>query len=95
MIPEGRMSTRTPQAPAKKPADSSTEFQLHKSQSRAPSDLTNLVDYTEFRLELYISQIVDQQQRLTLEDILASYREGTVSVAWKAGKPVWIKVKKS
>ena len=85
------MSTRNPQIPGRKPGDACTEFQLHKSQINN-SGKRNLFDYTEFRLKLYITQINDEQQKLTLQEILNSYKKGLVAVAWKSGKPVWINV---
>jgi hypothetical protein len=88
---ESCMSTRNPQTPGRKPGDACTEFQLHKSQ--LPTSLRrNLLDYTEFRLRLYISQVKDEQQRLSLTEVLTSYKKGLVAVAWKSGKPVWLKV---
>lgn len=90
---EYSMATRSPQAPGRKPGEVCTDFQLHKSQIPT-SDKRNLFDYTEFRLKKYISQVRDEQQKSTLEDILLKYRKGLVAIAWKAGKPVWILVTK-
>jgi hypothetical protein len=88
------MTTRNPQVPGRKPGDTCTEFQLHKSQIAPGGAKKNLVDYTEFRLKLYITQVTDEQQRLALEQVLASYKKGQVAVAWKSGKPVWISITK-
>ena len=88
---ESCMSTRNPQAPGRKPGDSCTEYQLHKSQLPR-ADKRNLFDYTEFRLRLYISSVTDETQRITLKDILASYKKGWVAIAWRSGKPIWLKV---
>lgn len=90
---ESCMSTRNPQTPGRKPGESCTEFQLHKSQLPGTSK-RNLFDYTEFRLKLYITQVKDEQQRITLENVLTSYKKGLVAVAWRGGKPVWISVTK-
>ena len=87
------MATRSPQVPGRKPGEICTEFQLHKSQILA-ADKRNLFDYTEFRLKKYISQVNDEQQKTTLEEILLKYRKGMVAVAWKSGKPIWILVTK-
>lgn len=89
---EYSMATRNTQGPGRKPGEVCTDFQLHKSQ--IPSDKSNLFDYTEFRLKKYITQVRDEQQKSTLEDILLKYRRGLVAVAWKGGKPVWISVTK-
>lgn len=90
---EYSMATRSPQAPGRKPGEVCTDFQLHKSQILA-SDKRNLFDYTEFRLKKYILQVTDEQQKMTLTDILSQYKRGQVAVAWKAGKPIWISVTK-
>ena len=87
------MATRNTQGPGRRPGEVCTDFQLHKSQIPT-SDKRNLFDYTEFRLKKYISQVRDEQQKSTLEDILLKYRKGLVAIAWKAGKPVWILVTK-
>lgn len=90
---EYSMATRSPQAPGRKPGEVCTDFQLHKSQILG-SVCNNLFDYTEFRLKKYITQVRDEQQKSTLEDILIKYRKGQVAVAWKGGRPVWITVTK-
>jgi hypothetical protein len=87
------MATRTPQGPARKPGESCTEFQMHKSQLSLLSR-RNIFDYTEFRLRRYVLQLKDEQQRLTLTKILKDYIQGLVAVAWKSGKPVWLPVTK-
>jgi hypothetical protein len=95
MKTEIHMSTRNPQhASGRKPGDACTEFQFHKSQISLPLNKRNLFDYTEFRLKLYISQIVDEQQKMTLMNVLTAYKKGQVAIAWKSGKPVWIAVTK-
>lgn len=90
---EYSMATRNTQGPGRKPGEACTDFQLHKSQILGSSG-RNLFDYTEFRLSKYILHITDEQQKLTLIDILTQYRRGLVAVAWKAGRPVWITVTK-
>lgn len=90
---EYSMATRNIQGPGRKPGEACTDFQLHKSQILGSSG-KNLFDYTEFRLNKYIQHITDEQQKLTLTDILAQYRKGLVAVAWKGGRPVWITVTK-
>lgn len=87
------MSTRSPQPPGRKPGETCTEFQFHKSQLQT-TIRRNLYDYTEFRLSLYIKQVTDEQQRITLENVLASYKKGQVVVAWRSGKPVWVPMTK-
>jgi hypothetical protein len=87
------MATRSPQTPGRKPGEVCTDFQLHKSQIPG-SDKRNLFDYTEFRLNRYILQVTDEQQKTTLVNVLENYKKGKVAVAWKAGKPVWISITK-
>lgn len=79
--------------PGKRPGESCTEFQLHKSQTSL-LNLKKVFDYTEYRLERYIDLMSDVQQKMTLESILKEYVLGLVAVAWKAGRPVWIRVTK-
>lgn len=90
---EYSMATRFPQAPSRRPGEVCTDFQLHKSQI-PNADRRNLFDYTEFRLKKYIEQLRDEQQKMTLEEILIKYRKGSVAVAWKSGKPLWISITK-
>ena len=89
---ESGMATRTPHPFTRKPGESCTDFQFHKSQSFG--DKRNLFDYTEFRLKLYISQVTDEQQKQTLVEVLSNYKKGLVAVAWKIGKPIWINITK-
>jgi len=70
-----------------------TEFQLHRSQNPL-TFLKNVLDYSEHRLKRYIDHVVDEQQKFTLISVLKEYRAGLVAIAWKAGKPVWLKVTK-
>jgi hypothetical protein len=53
-----------------------------------------VLDYSEFRLKKYIEQVTDEQQKFTLISVLKEYKAGLVAIAWKAGKPVWLKVTK-
>jgi len=71
-----------------------TEFQLHKSQLSAV-ELKSIIDYTEKRLQAFIDNAVDNQQRDTLLQVLDNYRKGNIAVAWKAGKPVWTQIVKA
>jgi len=73
--------------------EKSTEFQMHKSQLSA-TNIKKVLDYTEYRLRIFVQRISDDQQRETLLNIIKKYCKGEVAVAWKAGKPVWINVTK-
>lgn len=85
------MATRTPKTPGSKSRESCTEFQLHKSQTSV-TDTRRLIDYTSHRLMRYIEATADEQQRLTLQNLLQEYKTGKVAIAWKSGKPIWMKV---
>lgn len=80
--------------PSWKFGDHTTEFQLHKSQLTV-SSVKRIIDYTEFKLKLFIKTVTDMQQKETLIKVLESYKRGLVAVAWKSGKPVWINVTKN
>ena len=92
---EAPMATRNPVTPGRKPGETCTDFQLHKSQLFTGSmSKRNIFDYTEFRLMRYIEKIKDETQKATLSKILKDYKSGMVAVAWKCGKPVWLSITK-
>lgn len=79
----------------RKPGDSCTEFQLHKSQLNTGGlSKRNIFDYTEHRLKFYISKLKDESQKETLVKVLKAYKQGLMAVAWKSGRPVWIEMTK-
>lgn len=84
------MATRTPRDQGKKPGEHCTEFQMHKSQQTGNS--RKIIDFSEHKLRLYIKDILDEQQRVTLKGILSDYKAGKVAIAWKAGRPVWLSI---
>ena len=89
------MSTRFPKNTKVRPGEC-TEFQLHKSQQNIFDGILDKVfDYTEYRLLKYIDRVKDAQQRLILVALLHDYTIGDVAIAWKRGKPVWVKVSKA
>lgn len=72
-----------------------TEFQLHKSQLTVFNGILNKIcDYSEYKLACYIDETIDKQQKLILIALLRDYKLGHIAIAWKHGKPVWIKVVK-
>lgn len=85
------MATRNPKLPGRKPGESCTEFQLHKSQLPY-FNLKSIFDYTEYRLIRYIEEVEDDQQEITLKKLLDDYKHGKVAIAWKGGKPSWLNV---
>lgn len=88
------MATKMPKKTKMKPGES-TDFQLHKSQLTIFSGILHRVfDYTEHKLRKHISTVKDEQQKLTLRELLRDYITGNVAVAWKKGQPIWIKVSK-
>jgi hypothetical protein len=88
------MATKIPKKAKMKPGES-TDFQLHKSQLTIFSGILHMVfDYTEHKLRKHINIVKDEQQKLTLRELLKDYITGNVAVAWKKGQPIWIKVSK-
>jgi hypothetical protein len=70
-----------------------TEFHLHKSQQTVFNGLLHkIVDYSEIRLRKHIEKIEDIQQKLILKNLLEDYVSGEVAIAWKRGRPIWVKV---
>lgn len=94
MKSDASMATRSPQMSGRKPGDVTTEFQLHKSQLQVDVKRRTLFDYSAFRLQRYIENLKDDNQRKTLTDILKKYKQGLVAIAWRRGQPVWINVTK-
>jgi len=77
-----------------KPGDVTTEFQLHKSQLQVDVKRRTLFDYSAFRLNRYIEQLKDENQRKILGEVLRKYKLGLVAIAWRRGQPVWLNVTK-
>ena len=69
-----------------------TEYQLHKSQLSNCIE-QNIFDYTEYKFLKYMENF-DNEKQLILINVLASYRKGSIAIAWKSGEPVWISVNK-
>lgn len=67
-----------------------TEFQLHVKS--VPS--SNVIDFTERKLLIYVSNAKDQQQRAVLLALIEDYRNGHVAVAWRRGLPVPLRITK-
>ena len=88
---ESNMATRNPIVPGRTPGDTTTEFQLHKSQN-ANTNQKTVLDYTEHRLRKFIEVIDDPQQKATMVEVLSEYIKGHVAVAWKGGRAVWFAV---
>lgn len=86
------MQTSNQRISTKKVGSDYTEYQLHKSQF-ANGVERNIFDYTEYRFLKYI-EAFDKEKQLILLNVLASYRKGTIALAWKSGNPVWISVNK-
>lgn len=87
------MTTRNPNIPGLKLCESHTEFQMHKSQNEWQS-IKSIIDFTEHRLVQVADNAEDEQQKATLKKLLKDYKSGSVAVAWKSGKPVWLNVVK-
>lgn len=67
--------------------DSCTEYQLHKVQK-------GVIDYTEKRLIRFAAGTTDPTQKLTLCALIDDYRNGDVAIAWRSGRPVFVRVTK-
>jgi len=70
--------------------EKSTDFQLHVGRGAEK----NIIDFTEQKLLRYAVKASDPQQKLTLMVMVDDYRNGHIAVAWKCGKPVYLKVTK-
>jgi len=70
-----------------------TEFVLHKSQQTIFNGIQNkIIDYTEHRLLRYVNNTKDVQQKMSLVVMVDDYKAGLIAIAWKNGKPLYIKV---
>lgn len=89
------MSSKTTKEDPKRLGDS-TEFQLHKSQQTIMSgDVKGVLDYTERRLLQFLKSATDDQQKAFYETLLSEYVSGKIAVAWRGGRPIWIKITKA
>jgi hypothetical protein len=64
-----------------------TEYQLHMPDNAC-------IDYTERRLLILEESTKDNQQRHVLHDVIERYLHGHIVVAWRAGNPVWLNLKR-
>lgn len=64
-----------------------TEWVVHCNPVGIPS---NVADFTEARLQRLIS---DGDSSAHLKEIAVLYALGSIAVAWKRGRPVWVNVK--
>lgn len=72
-----------------------TSFQLHKSQQTAYDGMNkSIIDYTEHRLMKYAEKIKDAQQKMVVMAMVVDYRAGNIAVAWKRGRPIYVRVTK-
>jgi hypothetical protein len=67
--------------------DACTEFQLY-------AGCKDVIDYTERRLVRYAGKAADPMQKLTLCAMIDDYRDGRIAIAWRGGRPVFVKVTK-
>ena len=85
------MTIKIPKNPSTKDC---TEFQVHKSH-RGDVFGKHVIDYSEHRLRRHIQKVDDAQQKAIIENLIIDYVEGRVAIAWKKGKPIWIKLTKA
>ena len=70
-----------------------TEFQLHKTQLSIFSNIqSKIIDFTECRLNKYISDSTNTDEKNTLVELLKKYKKGNVAISWRDGIPYWINV---
>jgi hypothetical protein len=88
------MATRST-AEVNYPKAGTTDFVLHKSQQSIFTGIQEkIVDYSEHRLLRYAESITDKQQQMILFGLLSDYKAGKVAIAWKRGRPLYLKVTK-
>lgn len=91
---KAEMATRNP-ADVKVDKEGCTDFVLHKSQQTIFTGIQKkIVDYTEHRLLRYAENVRDPQQKLQLMAMINDYRCGHIAIAWKRGRPIYIRVNK-
>jgi hypothetical protein len=69
-----------------------TEYSMHVSQRS--SYILNVIDYGEKRLLKHLAETTDQQQINALNELLKNYVKGKIALAWRGGKPCYIRVTK-
>lgn len=87
------MATKS-SSPGWKLGERSTEFQLHKSQIAGSNSVKKILDYSEYKLRIFLENTIDPQQQKTIRNVISSYCKGEIAVAWKSGHPVWIRITK-
>lgn len=76
-------------------SDDTTDFQMHKTLHPMFDQLKKkLVDFTEYRLIRYVSNIDDMQQKTVLVEMIDRYRKGLIAIAWKRGRPIYLDLTK-
>ena len=68
-----------------------TDFQIHASQNTLQKNCKNIFDYSEYKLKKIIQNCKSQKQQIQYIALLDDYVNGFVSIAWKAGTPIYIK----
>ena len=75
--------------------ENTTDYVMHKSQVSLFNEIQHkVIDYSEHKLIRYIETVRDKQQKLVLMALLSDYLNGHVAIAWKHGRPLYIKVTK-
>lgn len=70
-----------------------TEFGMYMTQNSGFESIkTKLLDFTEHKLQRFISNVYDPQQLNALNELMLNYKRGNVAIAWKRGAPIFIKV---
>lgn len=70
-----------------------TGFAVHKAHQKIFDGIQHkIIDYTEHRLLRYAADVTDQQQKLVLMAMVHDYRAGLIAIAWKRGRPMYLRV---
>lgn len=73
-----------------KPKRPNTDYQLHVAHLElCGHDTSNVVDFTERRLINLIRRSRSNRIQRQVLDVLQSYREGSIAIAWAEGMPMY------
>jgi hypothetical protein len=70
-----------------------TDYQLHIIHLKIRGhDTSNMVDFTERRLLHLARRTNSSRVRKQVMDVLESYRDGSIAVAWSMGQPLYYRI---
>lgn len=71
----------------------STEFSVYALKGLTAEERKSLIDFTEIRLVKLINASRSMKRKMLLIALLHDYRRKEVSIAWRAGEPVFVRTK--